>query len=71
MNVLASFNIRNNDEMRNAIINLEKYLVVNEEKLWFPSNEILKYATFSLRETSLFNKFYVLFVFFFIFLYLE
>jgi len=29
MNVLASFNIRNNDKMRNIILNLEKYLVVN------------------------------------------
>lgn len=27
MNILVSFNIRNNDQMRNAILNLEKYLV--------------------------------------------
>ena len=32
MNMLASYNIRNNDKMRNVILNLEKYLVVNEEK---------------------------------------
>lgn len=32
MNVLSSYNIRNNDEMRNVILNLEKYLVVNEDK---------------------------------------
>jgi hypothetical protein len=30
MNVLCSYNIRNNDEMRNVIINLEKYLVDKE-----------------------------------------
>jgi hypothetical protein len=30
MNILCSYNIRNNDEMRNAIINLEKYLVDKE-----------------------------------------
>ena len=29
MNVLTSYNIRNNDKMRNVILNLEKYLVVN------------------------------------------
>lgn len=27
MNVLPSFNIRNNDKMKNVILNLEKYLV--------------------------------------------
>ncbi len=32
MNVLPSYNIRNNDKMRNVILNLEKYLVVNEDK---------------------------------------
>ncbi len=32
MNVLTSYNIRNNDKFRNVILNLEKYLVVNDEK---------------------------------------
>lgn len=32
MNVLSSYNIRNNDKFRNVILNLEKYLVVNDEK---------------------------------------
>ena len=30
INVLTSYNIRNNDRMRNAILNLEKYLVLKE-----------------------------------------
>ena len=30
MNILHSYNIRNNDEMRNVILNLEKYLVDKE-----------------------------------------
>ena len=30
MNILCSYNIRNNDEMRNVILNLEKYLVDKE-----------------------------------------
>ena len=30
MNVLSSYNIRNNDQMRNVILNLEKYLVDKE-----------------------------------------
>lgn len=32
LNVVSSYNIRNNDEMKNVILNLEKYLVVNEDK---------------------------------------
>jgi hypothetical protein len=31
MNILCSYNIRNNDEWRNAILNLEKYLIDKEE----------------------------------------
>jgi hypothetical protein len=30
MNIVCSYNIRNNDEMRNVILNLEKYLVDKE-----------------------------------------
>lgn len=30
MNVLSSFNIRNNDEMRNVMLNMEKFLVDKE-----------------------------------------
>lgn len=30
MNIICSYNIRNNDEMRNVILNLEKYLVDKE-----------------------------------------
>jgi len=30
MNTLCSYNIRNNEEMKNAILNLEKYLVDKE-----------------------------------------
>jgi hypothetical protein len=30
MNILSSFNIRNNDEMRNVMLNMEKFLVDKE-----------------------------------------
>lgn len=30
MNILSSYNIRNNDEMRNVILHLEKYMVGKE-----------------------------------------
>lgn len=31
MNVSTSYNIRSNDKYRNAILNLEKYLVINDK----------------------------------------
>lgn len=33
MNILYSYNIKNNDEMKNVVLNLEKFIQKKEHKL--------------------------------------